>query len=128
MSLNFLFGTCCSMTKSQMHGGLDYNDVKPSMDWDRVKGPNEITMTLDRTEGRDIGIDAYPEKEHLVIKAISPGGLVDRWNRSLPLESKLRQVEVGMMIVEVDGVYGDDAKLIDACRVHKVLKITVAYN
>mmetsp|Transcript_63756 Transcript_63756/g.134311 ORF Transcript_63756/g.134311 Transcript_63756/m.134311 type:complete len:124 (-) Transcript_63756:335-706(-) len=115
-------GSCCSCEDEA--GSYVENDKRPRRE-SRKRHPNEFTIIIDRRNGDGLGIDATPEKTGtLEIKNVTPGGLVDRWNKSLG-ESSREIVKPGMRVVEVNGRYNSTMQLIAACREIEVLHITL---
>eukprot|EP00928_Gymnodinium_smaydae_P088681 TRINITY_DN72744_c0_g1_i1.p1 TRINITY_DN72744_c0_g1~~TRINITY_DN72744_c0_g1_i1.p1 ORF type:complete len:129 (+),score=22.82 TRINITY_DN72744_c0_g1_i1:113-499(+) len=116
-------GSCCSCEDDvSLHNVEDSR--KPRRD-SRRKTSDEFTIIADRTNGQGLGIDAAPEKDGtLLVKNITPAGLVDKWNKSLPPDSR-EQVRIGMRVVEVNGRHGGAMQIIAACREQEVLHITL---
>eukprot|EP00927_Polykrikos_kofoidii_P008498 TRINITY_DN13528_c0_g1_i1.p2 TRINITY_DN13528_c0_g1~~TRINITY_DN13528_c0_g1_i1.p2 ORF type:complete len:128 (+),score=30.30 TRINITY_DN13528_c0_g1_i1:60-443(+) len=91
----------------------------------RRKAVNEFTIIVDRRSGGSLGIDATPENDGtLAIAAVSPDGLVDRWNKQLPTGSP-EVVKAGMKLIDVNNNFGDSMKLVEACKAKEVLRITL---
>ncbi|CAE8743996.1 unnamed protein product, partial [Polarella glacialis] len=115
-------GSCCSCEDDALPGSEDGR--RPGRET-RKRSPNEFTIVIDRRTGEGLGIDASPEKNGtLEIKNITPGGLVDRWNRSQPPDSR-EHVMPGHRVIEVNGRYSSAVQLIAACRENEELHITV---
>merc|ERR1740117_1982670 len=82
----------------------------------RRRAVNEFTIILDRRNGDGLGIDTTPEDDGaLMIKTLTAGGLVDKWNQNLPKNSP-ELVKPGMLIIEVNGRYQTAMQVISACR------------
>lgn len=80
---------------------------------------DEVRILLDRTDGSKLGI-SIPDSQPGLIADISPGGLVDRWNRTHPA---LRVVQ-GDKIVSINGVH--DPNLMGAeMRKQEMLHVTL---
>uniref|UniRef100_A0A7S2G2X0 PDZ domain-containing protein n=1 Tax=Alexandrium andersonii TaxID=327968 RepID=A0A7S2G2X0_9DINO len=117
-------GSCCSCEDETSTSYVE--DGKRPRRESRKRSPNEFTIIIDRRTGEGLGIDASPEKNGtLEIKNITPSGLVDRWNQSLPDDSR-EHVRPGMRVIEVNGRYNSAMQLIAACRETEVLHITLA--
>merc|ERR1719453_652900 len=95
-------GSCCSC---EDEAGNFVDEGKRPRRENRKRHPDEFTIIVDRRNGEGLGIDASPEKTGaLVIRSITAGGLVDRWNQALAHDSR-ETVKLGMRIVEVNGRY-----------------------
>eukprot|EP00416_Gambierdiscus_australes_P017504 CAMPEP_0171082980 /NCGR_PEP_ID=MMETSP0766_2-20121228/17442_1 /TAXON_ID=439317 /ORGANISM="Gambierdiscus australes, Strain CAWD 149" /LENGTH=125 /DNA_ID=CAMNT_0011540387 /DNA_START=56 /DNA_END=433 /DNA_ORIENTATION=+ len=117
-------GSCCSCEDETTTSYVE--DGKKPRRESRKRSPNEFTIIIDRRTGEGLGIDAGPEKNGtLEIKNITPGGLIDRWNHSLPDDSR-EHVRPGMRVIEVNGRYNSAMQLIAACRETEVLHITLS--
>lgn len=82
-----------------------------------------IEVVIDRLRGESLGLDAAAEGENtLRVFDVKAGGAIDRWNRSLPLGSRL-EVRSGMRIIAVNGQKGGAASLLSALRVPGTLRI-----
>mmetsp|Transcript_127946 Transcript_127946/g.370262 ORF Transcript_127946/g.370262 Transcript_127946/m.370262 type:complete len:127 (-) Transcript_127946:93-473(-) len=114
--------SCCSC-EDDTHALPD--ESKRPRRQSRPRRTGEFTISVDRTTGEGLGVDATPDQNmgNLEVKNIAPGGLVDRWNRSQGEHSKL-VVKRGMRVVEVNGRFGSPKVLIAACRETEVLRIT----
>mmetsp|Transcript_11993 Transcript_11993/g.26665 ORF Transcript_11993/g.26665 Transcript_11993/m.26665 type:complete len:126 (-) Transcript_11993:81-458(-) len=116
-------GSCCSCEDDGSTHQIE-DGRRPKRDA-RRRADGEFTIIVDRRNGDGLGIDASPEKDGtLEVKNITPAGLVDRWNRALPQDSR-EQVRPGMRIIEVNGRYSSAMQLIAACREAEVLHITL---
>mmetsp|Transcript_49018 Transcript_49018/g.137954 ORF Transcript_49018/g.137954 Transcript_49018/m.137954 type:complete len:127 (-) Transcript_49018:157-537(-) len=115
-------GSCCSC-EDDAHVYPDESKRPKRQSRPRLAG--EFTITVDRTSGEGLGVDASPDVRmgNLEIKNIAPGGLVDRWNKSQGPSSR-SIVRPGMRVVEVNGRSGSPKQLIAACRETEVLQIT----
>jgi hypothetical protein len=78
--------------------------------------PKEYTISLDRTEGADIGVATTHE---YVIDSIEKKGLVELWNTTHPEQ----KVELGDIIIEVNGKRGDVAEMRLECEKKMMLEI-----
>jgi len=116
-------GSCCSCEDETTTNYVE--DGKKPRRENRKRSANEFTVIIDRRSGDGLGIDASPDPSGtLVIKNITKGGLVDRWNENLPLESR-EFVRQGMRVIEVNGRHNSVNALITACRETEVLHITL---
>mmetsp|Transcript_2966 Transcript_2966/g.4994 ORF Transcript_2966/g.4994 Transcript_2966/m.4994 type:complete len:125 (-) Transcript_2966:95-469(-) len=116
-------GSCCSCEDEASNTHIE--DGKSAKREIRKRTPGEFTIVIDRRTGEGLGIDASPEKDGtLEIRNITPGGLVERWNHSLPPNSR-EQVIPGMRVIEVNGRFNSAMQLIAACRECEVLHMTV---
>mmetsp|Transcript_47983 Transcript_47983/g.133833 ORF Transcript_47983/g.133833 Transcript_47983/m.133833 type:complete len:125 (-) Transcript_47983:231-605(-) len=117
-------GSCCSCEDDTGTNHVEDGGRRPRREM-RKRSPNEFTIVIDRRTGDGLGINASPEKDGtLEVKTITPSGLVDRWNHSLPSGSP-EQVIPGMRVIEVNGRHGCAMQLIAACRETEVLHITL---
>eukprot|EP00930_Biecheleria_cincta_P076017 TRINITY_DN6321_c0_g1_i1.p1 TRINITY_DN6321_c0_g1~~TRINITY_DN6321_c0_g1_i1.p1 ORF type:complete len:174 (-),score=39.08 TRINITY_DN6321_c0_g1_i1:682-1203(-) len=82
----------------------------------------EFKVALDRTDSALLGCDVdRQDGQTLVLAAITGVGLVTRWNEVNPGNA----LRPGDRIVEVNGVRGDAAQLLDECRKPQVLRMLV---
>merc|ERR1719424_2243890 len=87
-----------------------------------VKQGQEYIIMLEKTEGVKLGldVDTMAEEGVLPIRAIT-GGLVENWNNSHPDT----QVLNGDKIIEVNGVRGDAASLVEKCAREQTLRMVL---
>uniref|UniRef100_A0A6U8VKC8 PDZ domain-containing protein n=1 Tax=Zooxanthella nutricula TaxID=1333877 RepID=A0A6U8VKC8_9DINO len=113
---------CCSCEDDT---GVRPDESRRPKPGSRPRQPNEVVITVDRSTGEGLGIDATPDvrKGDLEIKNITVGGLVERWNASQP-NGKL-VVKPGMRVIEVNGRHSSPKQLIAACRETEMLRITL---
>jgi len=87
---------------------------------EEVTAEVEYYITLDRTDGKRLGIDVEHDcGNQLFIEAIDAEGLVAAWNKNNPD----RQVHLDDRIVEVNGVRGETELLLHECMRDNVLEI-----
>mmetsp|Transcript_106136 Transcript_106136/g.332726 ORF Transcript_106136/g.332726 Transcript_106136/m.332726 type:complete len:154 (+) Transcript_106136:72-533(+) len=83
------------------------------------RGSDEYSVTLDKSQGARLGIDVdHQDGVTLMIESIN-GGLVEAWNQTHPD----RIVRLEDRIVEVNGVRSDVLRLIEECKLNKVLRM-----
>eukprot|EP00931_Biecheleriopsis_adriatica_P034373 TRINITY_DN19858_c0_g1_i1.p2 TRINITY_DN19858_c0_g1~~TRINITY_DN19858_c0_g1_i1.p2 ORF type:complete len:139 (+),score=33.14 TRINITY_DN19858_c0_g1_i1:59-475(+) len=115
-------GACCC---SSPDIGKDKDDGDPNVKM-MSRHPDEefvekIIVAVDRSEGDDLGLEAYPTPSDgtLEVKSISKGGLLHAWNRA-----HKQRIPAGAKLLEVDGLRGDHQLLIEACKKRKLLNMT----
>lgn len=91
------------------------------VDHSRMSG-QEYVIQLDKTVDPKLGLDVDTEAKRnvLPIRAIT-GGLVGTWNEEHPDT----QVLNGDEVIEVNGVRGDAASLVDQCARHVTLRMVL---
>jgi len=87
-----------------------------------AKTGQEYIVTLTKTSGVTLGldVDTMAEVGVLPIQAIT-GGLVEAWNA----ENPDTQVCKGDKIIEVNGVRGDGASLVERCARDQTLRMVL---
>merc|ERR1719440_510396 len=87
-----------------------------------VKQGQEYTIMLEKTGTAKLGldVDTMAEEGVLPIRAIT-GGLVETWNTEHPAT----QVFTGDKIIEVNGVRGDAASMVEKCAREQTLRMVV---
>jgi len=92
--------------------------------WSALQGKpakNQYSITLDRTGGTNLGAQVNPgDGKTLVIESVL-GGLFKDWNAANPR----LQVVKGDRIVEVNGIRGSSAQILEECRQSKLLQVTL---
>eukprot|EP00931_Biecheleriopsis_adriatica_P103967 TRINITY_DN78736_c0_g1_i1.p1 TRINITY_DN78736_c0_g1~~TRINITY_DN78736_c0_g1_i1.p1 ORF type:complete len:1016 (-),score=228.78 TRINITY_DN78736_c0_g1_i1:65-3112(-) len=120
-------GTICITSDTPLTGAVHSAFALPTSGTGLEAGPKEFSVVLDKSLGRDVGIDfvtAGPESpsgEGLFAANIRPNGLADLWNRVNPG----RGVEGGLKVVDVNKVSGEPGKLLEQIEKDSVLIITV---
>merc|ERR1711920_363842 len=106
-------------------GGSDLYNGMLSPSGSSGRPCRHFIVQVDRTGGSKVGLDmGYEDHKTLLIKCISPDGLIAAWNDTNP---GLRVV-VGDRIVEVNGLSGKTRgvrPLMDEMRSHQILNLTV---
>merc|ERR1712014_558938 len=72
-----------------------------------LHGGQEFLVELDRSRGDRLGISLDQKGMHLVVKGITPDGVLSRWNTANPLSA----VQPGHLIISVNGQRGDAEKM-----------------
>lgn len=81
----------------------------------------EFTITLDRTDGKRLGIDVdHQDGIQLLIEEIE-GGLVEEWNNEHPQEA----VCEGDCIIDVNGITENVPQMLDECMKKGILKLKI---
>eukprot|EP00913_Durusdinium_trenchii_P032792 g30697.t1 len=103
------------------------NPGKPLIEVPAVSGGNSpqermYKVSLVKTEGQKLGLDVdyMAERSVLPILVIS-GGIAEQWNRSHPE----RKMNTGDSIVEVNGIRGNVALMLEKCKVDATLELTI---
>jgi len=82
----------------------------------------EFQITLDRTGGLPLGIDVQKAaNERLIIECVGESGLVASWNAS----NLDHQVKSGDHVIEVNGKRGDTEAIVNECRQHQCLVMSI---
>merc|ERR1719235_1063473 len=76
---------------------------------------------IDHTSGERLGIDIFHEDGIVLLVTGITGGLVGAWNAAHPGQD----IKMDDRIVEVNGVRGDSAKILEECKQHKPLRVTI---
>jgi len=95
------------------------NDLSPK------EKPEErtYTVTLDKSTGGKLGLDVDYMAERRVLPLMSiTGGLAEQWNTNNP-DAKLTQ---GDALLEVNGLRGKVAEMLEKCKTEKVLVLVLA--
>lgn len=107
------------------------NDIEMSKveEWSKLEKPTGVPeefvyldVVFDRSGGQKLGLVMDPKADmvNLHVKGIKDGA-VSTWNSANPD----KKVEVGDLIIEVNGVSGRAAKMLDACKENKALQVKV---
>eukprot|EP00927_Polykrikos_kofoidii_P051761 TRINITY_DN45559_c0_g1_i1.p1 TRINITY_DN45559_c0_g1~~TRINITY_DN45559_c0_g1_i1.p1 ORF type:complete len:159 (-),score=33.52 TRINITY_DN45559_c0_g1_i1:88-564(-) len=84
---------------------------------------SHFNVTLDKAKISTLGIHVdYEAQDGMLLIVSISGGLAEAWNETCDPECLLR---VGDSIVEVNGVNGDVAKLLEVCRNATTLNMVV---
>eukprot|EP00420_Gonyaulax_spinifera_P015529 CAMPEP_0197902588 /NCGR_PEP_ID=MMETSP1439-20131203/53833_1 /TAXON_ID=66791 /ORGANISM="Gonyaulax spinifera, Strain CCMP409" /LENGTH=443 /DNA_ID=CAMNT_0043523633 /DNA_START=69 /DNA_END=1400 /DNA_ORIENTATION=+ len=79
----------------------------------------EITVIVDRTDGRPLGLRLEDDYDSLTVRGID-AGLISKWNAANPK----RCVKIGDWLVEASGAKGDVDDILDACEKKTGLVLT----
>lgn len=92
-------------------------DARPKRGRSRARLPISprgkfVDVVLDITPGKmaGLGFSRDPSRNVLVVRQLHPGTVSD-WNAAHPSE----KIEIGNIIVAVDGITGDASQMRDAC-------------
>ncbi len=103
------------------------NPGKPAMDVPAVSGGNSVQermykVSLVKAEGQKLGLDVdyMAERSILPILVIS-GGIAEQWNKKHPE----RKMNTGDSIVEVNGIRGNVALMLEKCKSDPTLELTI---
>mmetsp|Transcript_77408 Transcript_77408/g.185503 ORF Transcript_77408/g.185503 Transcript_77408/m.185503 type:complete len:398 (-) Transcript_77408:69-1262(-) len=103
------------------------NGGKPAIEVPAVSGGNSAQermykVHLVKSEGQKLGLDVdyMAERSVLPILVIS-GGIAEQWNKQHPE----RKMNTGDSIVEVNGIRGNVALMLEKCKVDPTLEMTV---
>lgn len=119
---------CCSKgeddTNATSMGDMASADAVPAVDDGKLgaRGPKTCKVVLNKSNGTKLGLDVDFMAERVVLPIIAvTGGLAEEWNKGNP--SML--LAKGDSIVEVNGVRGDVAVMLEKCKNDKVLNLTL---
>lgn len=116
-----LSGTLQNGAVSQDSGDGTTVDTENASGGQNLQEGEIYCVTLDKTGGGRLGVDVdhLSETSSLPVRKISDG-LAVQWNREHPEN----QIVHGDIIIEVNGVSGSVAAMLERCKVDQVLKIT----
>lgn len=99
--------------------------AKKEGDGTKKGGEGTYTVTLDKASGGKLGLDVDYMAERKVLPVMNiTGGLAEQWNQNNP-EAKL---QMGDSVLEVNGVRGNVAVMIEKCKNEKVLSLLLVRN
>lgn len=91
-----------------------------------VPESRDFCICISKTEQDTLGMDVKRSGGiALLIKKVSPGGLVDKWNQGNPPHL---QVEAGSHIVTVNGISGRASDMLKECQRGQVFRMRVISN
>lgn len=81
-----------------------------------------LVVTLAKDKGKKVGIDVnqFTDSEAIPVLGIN-GGLAQEWNDANPKDA----IQVGDVIVEVNGIKGDACQMLATCRDEMTLTFTI---
>mmetsp|Transcript_14700 Transcript_14700/g.37711 ORF Transcript_14700/g.37711 Transcript_14700/m.37711 type:complete len:236 (-) Transcript_14700:116-823(-) len=123
---------CCADSKDEKHSAAQPEELAraeavPVVDDGGMKQTGSSSaktycVVLDKASGTKLGLDVDFMTERVVLPIIQiTGGLAEEWNRANPGA----QLCIGDSIVQVNGVKGDVAIMMERCKNDKVLALTL---
>jgi len=114
--------TLLAVVKTSYLHGDDLASVVSASVSNPVKGPyHSFNARLNHTDGQRFGVHLTAEFNSLYVDEVGTHGSLAEWNQ----DHKGEQVRRGDRIVDVNGIHGSSAQMLDECDKLSVLNLTV---
>jgi hypothetical protein len=87
-----------------------------------------VKVVIKKDGSKDLGLDVCSDGTTLLVENVDPEGLVAAWNAQQQVAPKKGEGEIkdGDRIIEVNGIRGDSIAMLEACRTHDTLRMTLS--